>query len=67
MRTGQATKMDHHPEGAANPQDEVPAYEPDDEAVTPLELAWLRARAAGELPTGGVIHRASLFSPTEGC
>ena len=66
MRKEQATMTNRHEEGAANPQDDVPAYAPDDGAMSLPELEWLRSRAAGELPKGRVISRASLLQPSEG-
>ena len=62
MRKEQPTTMSRHlEEGAANPQDAVPAYQPDDGTMSQLDLQWLRGRVAGELPTGLVIRSATLF------
>ena len=46
---------------AAFAGDVLPAYAPDDGALTARELAWVRKRAAKALPTGAVISTASLF------
>lgn len=46
---------------AALAKDVLPAYEPDDGALTTRELAWVRKHAAKQLPTGAVISTATLF------
>lgn len=66
MRKEESTMTNRHEEGAANSQNDVPTYEPDGGAMSLPELEWLRARAAGELPKGRVIGRASLLQPSEG-